>query len=110
MMTTYLVQAGDDGPVLLGLADHRALRRKVASLQKANAQLLHVRAQLDGDERLERRLHTLFAEHHVLGDWYSADVLEALPTDVTRLPVEGGVSEDQRLAQAEIEHLLRRAS
>lgn len=84
MSIVYLTQAGDDGPVLIGHAPTpNQMRRRISRLQEGNPQPLHLRHTIDGDQQTERRLHVHFEHLHVRGDWYSNEILQQLPDDLT---------------------------
>lgn len=86
MQVVLLVQDADNGPVKVLGATDRTQRRVVEKLQDGNPHLLSIRAVLDGDERVERRLHVLWEEQHLGRDWYEPAVLELVPRDVQRDP------------------------
>lgn len=73
MLTIYLVQSGERGPVKVALTSGTALQR----LQAGNPEPLIVRAiyEAQGREDLQE-LHEAWAAHHVRGDWYTPPVLE----------------------------------
>jgi hypothetical protein len=78
MNVVYVVQAGEAGPVKVGVATDRGLKRTIAALQRGNAEVLHVRQVLDGDERLERDLYVRLREHYLRDGWYAAAILDEL--------------------------------
>lgn len=67
----YFVQAGDDGPVKIGLAKEPL--RRVSSLQTGSPVPLRLRHVVPGDHALERALHRRFAEARVAGEWFGDD-------------------------------------
>lgn len=109
MNVVYLIQAGEDGPVLIGGVAERSLRRHLATLQHGNHEALSVREMLDGDERLERRLHVTFEDYRVRGDWYRPEILQILPDDLERVPRDED-AEERRLAALELAELARETS
>ena len=78
MNLVYVIQTGPDGPITIGTSTDRGWTRKLRSLQDANWQILTVVHLLDGDERLERRIHVTLTTHRIRGDWYRADALAAI--------------------------------
>lgn len=73
MLTIYLVQAGETGPVKVALTSQTALDR----LQAGNPDPLIVRAIYEAAAREDlHELHEALAGHHVRGDWYAPAVLE----------------------------------
>lgn len=102
MHLILLVQSGDDGPVKVVLADSRSFQKTVAGLQHGNPEWLHLRAVLDGDERLEAHLHSVFAAWRRTRGWYAAGVLEQVPGDVAYYSDHDEEDEQRRLAAARI--------
>jgi hypothetical protein len=82
----YLLQSGDDGPVMLGItaagAKPGAVRSHVRKLQAGNPDTINIAKLINGDPLLERRLHVRFADRQVRGDWYEASILNDLPADL----------------------------
>ena len=106
MSIVYLIQAGNDGPVLIGHAPtHSQMRRRISRLQEGNPQPLHLRHTLDGDQQLERHLHVRFEAQHVRGDWYQPTVLEQLPDNLTTTSPD----DDQAARQAAADTLAKLA-
>lgn len=99
MQVVLLIQAGDDGPVKIVQSTDRAMLRAVARLQEGSVPLLHIRAVLDGDERLEVRLRRELRRHHSDRDWYDAAALDGVPDDVARLELH---DEQRRVAIVEL--------
>lgn len=98
MNLVYVIQSGPNGPVTVGTSTDRGWSRRLRSLQDANWQILTVVHLLDGDERLERRIHVNLTSHRIRGDWYRADALEAIEAmEVRRLPHDN-VAETRRQA------------
>lgn len=107
MNVVYLVQSGVDGPVAVGTCSDRGLRRRLAALQQGNPEVLHLRALLDGDERLERTLHVRFAPHRLRAGWYRPVALDDVPPDLPRLPFDAS-AEARRLAAMTLAELAPR--
>ena len=99
MQVVLLVQAGDDGPVRLVPATDKNLTRVVARLQEGSVPLLHVRATLDGDERLQLRLRRDLAAWRGERDWYAPAALDAIGGDIGRLETH---DEARRVALVEL--------
>lgn len=97
MLTIYLVQAGDHGPVKAALTTGTALQR----LQAGNPQPLIVRAIYEADDRSDlRALHEEWAPHHLRADWFTPDVLQL---DVQLRPIDFDQAAQQRRLQADAE-------
>lgn len=104
MNVVLLIQAGDDGPVKIVQVDghkstDRAVLRAVGRLQEGSVELLHVRAVLDGDERLELDLRRAWATQRGERDWYAPVVLAHVPEDVARLELH---DETRRVALVQL--------
>lgn len=109
MQVVLLLQAGDDGPVKIVGATDKQLKRVVNNIQHGCPEIVHVRAVLDGDERLERRLHVLFETQHRARDWYRPEILSLVPADVPRtddLSLQD--DEQQRIDSMHLDELMRR--
>ena len=80
----YFVQAGENGPVKVGVSCDPYGR--LHNLQTSHYEPLTLFGHLPGDEEVERRLHSFFAEDHIRGEWYrpskSVMVLARASTDV----------------------------
>ncbi len=100
MILVVIVQAAD-GPIKIVRATDapRSIERAVQRVQHGNPDWIGVRAVLDGDERLEAVLHTLFMEHRV-GDleWYAPAALELVPADVEHFAGFDADDERRRMA------------
>ncbi len=69
-MFVYFIQAGDAGPIKIGKADKPD--RRVKQLQIASPYRLHLRAVCCGDVAAERYLHSVFADHQLEAEWFTA--------------------------------------
>lgn len=108
MNLVLLLQSGDSGPVKVISATDRGMRRSVESLQRGNPQILHIRAVLDGDERLERRLHVAWEAHYRGRDWYEPVVLGLVPLDAPRYGDHDEYEEQRRIAALGLDDLVRK--
>ena len=71
----YFVQVGESGPIKIGKTNDVSAR--IRSLQTAQAEELRLIATISVDEWPEWKLHQLFAEHRLRGEWFEpAPVLE----------------------------------
>jgi len=110
MNVVYVVQSGAGGPITVGTSTDRGYARRLASLQAGNPLPLTLLQLLDGDERLERRLHGAWARHRIRGDWYAAAALDELELDaLPRLPHDDA-SERRRQAAALLADLAPRSA
>lgn len=64
----YAIQAGDSGPVKLGIAKSPRLRMK--TLQTGNAEVLRVIATWRIPIAAEKEIHAELAAHHIRGEWF----------------------------------------
>lgn len=87
----YFIQAGDHGPVKVGLSTTGGLTDRLRTLQIGNAETLAVRRVVIGDEPLERLLHGHFAELRIRGEWFSyeGELADSLAPYVHDLRAEG---------------------
>jgi hypothetical protein len=70
----YFIQAGTDGPIKIGYASTaKGVEGRLRNCQVGNAEELHLRAVLPGEEQRERALHSCFRSGHVRGEWFRAD-------------------------------------
>ena len=68
MKKVYLIQADEDGPIKIGVATNVSSR--FSSLQVATHIPLKLLGLIDGDEKMERRLHKKFEDLHLRGEWF----------------------------------------
>lgn len=71
MLFVYFIQAGDGGPIKIGLADDPDAR--CAFLQVGNHEDLVLLAVRPGSMTDERELHSRFAAGRLRGEWFRAD-------------------------------------
>jgi len=69
----YVIQAGDDGPVKIGVAINPDRRR--TSLQTGSPVPLHIRYLFAGGYDTEAALHKHYDKRYLRGEWFSPDVL-----------------------------------
>jgi len=65
----YAIQAGESGPIKLGVATDP--RRRLKDLQVAHHEQLHLRAAWPGHRPEERDLHEHFARIRMSGEWFA---------------------------------------
>jgi DNA-binding XRE family transcriptional regulator len=70
-MPVYFVQAGDDGPIKIGVASNVA--RRVRGMRVSNAAALKICATTPGERDDERALHQRFSHCHLQGEWFAPD-------------------------------------
>ena len=64
----YLIQAGDNGPVKIGVSDNP--EQRLRDLQTAHSETLVLLDKIDANHSNERNLHTRLAEHRIKGEWF----------------------------------------
>lgn len=69
----YFIQQGNDGPIKIGYTGKEDIKQRLAALQTACPQELHVLACIAGDVTLEHALHSLFERHMLRGEWFNPD-------------------------------------
>ena len=96
-MTIYIAEeVGCDYAVKIGVTD-RDVENRLAELQTGNPRKLRIVRVLEGDEAEERRLHELFAEERLLGEWFRL-------SDRVRQFAYGGVVPDNEQIKIATEH------
>jgi hypothetical protein len=73
----YFIQAGDNGPIKIGVA--RNFEKRLASMQSSCPELLIVLKVIpSAGHSMEKHLHRYFAAHRLRGEWFSPhpDVLD----------------------------------
>lgn len=80
----YFVQAGESGPIKIGLA--RSPKDRIKQLQAANHEELRLIAVCDGNHRKERQFHEAFAADHIHGEWFKPSAELLALTDSLGLP------------------------
>ena len=83
-MAVYFIQAGDGGPVKIGIADDVASR--LASLQTGCPAQLKILRLVRGDRPTEIEMHIRFARQRLRGEWFSFDP-EMLSVALPDLPI-----------------------
>jgi hypothetical protein len=73
---TYLIQAGDHGPVKIGHT-RSGVEQRLAALQTATHEPLHLRLELAGTHH-EKTLHERFAHLRRAGEWFDPAVLDLI--------------------------------
>lgn len=68
-MAVYFIQAGENGPVKIGFANHIASR--LASLQSCCPETLVLLRTVDGNSAIERAYHRQFASQRLRGEWFT---------------------------------------
>ena len=69
-MTVYLIRAGRRGPVKIGHTEGETAQGRRAEMQTGNPEKLYILRQLVGDRQLEKRLHEIYRERRIRGEWY----------------------------------------
>lgn len=96
-MPIYVLRAGDEGSVKIGLAQD--VGRRVASLQTASPVYLSVIRIYPGGRQTERWLHERFAANRLNGEWFDfvPEMLTAEPPAEVQKPQTAGQSVIVRL-------------
>jgi len=68
---TYFIQAGEGGPIKIGIATN--VRARLSGLQTGSHEALRLIGAIPGGADAERFLHQLFAAHHIRGEWFRPD-------------------------------------
>ena len=95
-MYIYFVQAGEKGPVKVGLSKNPMSR--VKQLQTSNPHTLKLLGIIPGDRETEEMIHDKFEDHRLEGEWFEPtneliDIVRSLLDDQDRLIKE---TEDAR--------------
>jgi hypothetical protein len=65
----YFIQAGDTGPVKIGISGN--VERRLGELQRMERQPLRVLATFEGNRSDEKSLHEMYAAHRIHGEWFN---------------------------------------
>ena len=84
----YFIQAGENGPIKIGIAKHPG--RRLIALQSARNESLRLLAHMPGDMATEWSLHMKFAAHRIKGEWFA-------PSDEIMAEVAVALTFDQSL-------------
>jgi hypothetical protein len=88
-MAVYMIRAGADGPVKIGVTNNPL--RRLHALRTGHAESLRLIRVLDGGESVEKALHARFAAHRKSGEWFGfAPEMLAADIGYTDLPVPSG--------------------
>jgi hypothetical protein len=81
--SVYVVQAGDNGPVKIGFSKLSGLEKRIGALQVGcpyEIKLLYLLP--DCSMELEHRLHILYRDYHMRGEWFESSVLKKFERDM----------------------------
>ena len=67
-MAVYMIRAGADGPVKIGVAAHP--QKRLSALQTGQPETLTILRVLEGDRHFESALHRHFAHRRTRGEWF----------------------------------------
>jgi Meiotically up-regulated gene 113 len=84
LMAVYFVKAEKIGLVKIGVAKN--VRARLSELQVGSPDRLLLLGFIQGDEATERRLHALFREKHVIGEWFALDAEDLADIEMVTLP------------------------
>jgi hypothetical protein len=94
MKFVYFIQAGNDGPIKIGIAQD--VPRRLTLMQHANAEVLWLLTYVPGAPKLERLLHKHFAGGRLRGEWFDPataglrDFIDWLREDIAMPAVDMG--------------------
>lgn len=93
----YFIQAGNNGPIKIGIASKPETRLK--NLQTAHFDELTIRGVMPGDKEVEKELHDRFSSYHMRGEWFqnAKEIDEFILTNCSL----GTVNKIQRLYNGE---------
>lgn len=69
----YFIQAGKNGAIKIGYTESD-ISGRVASLQTASPEELHLLGSMEGDIQKESELHEKFADNHIRGEWFKPTI------------------------------------
>lgn len=103
MSRVYFVQAGNGGPIKIGIARDPA--KRMSDLQVANANKLTLLGSIPGDLYDEQSLHQTFQPYRLNGEWFqpAPQVVDWLKTRGMTATVEGRCESCASLAVAMME-------
>jgi len=93
-MNVYFIQAGDKGPIKIGVA--RSVERRLEALQTGNHEELRIITKIMCEGlahayATERKFHKMFKKYRIRGEWFKPKILNSncLDTDM-------GIIEDRK--------------
>jgi len=95
-MPTYIIRAGENGPVKIGKAG--SVQDRLAELQSGNHERLSVLRVVDARFDTERAFHVRFKDYHIHGEWFR--FCDEMLTFVPLGYVVPGRSKDRELSVA----------
>lgn len=82
MSNVYAIVAdGEPGITKIGTTGQERPEDRLAQIQNGNPRRCRIAALFEGDTRLERYLHRMFADHRLAGEWFAVtadDVVAAV--------------------------------
>lgn len=84
-MPVYMIRAGDDGPVKIGVSGN--IKKRVATLQGAHPRQLTLLRVVDGTFSTEKQFHSRFSHVRLAGEWFAFDP-DMLTCDPQTLPLK----------------------
>lgn len=101
----YFIRGGD--AIKIGFTSKEDVQARLSNLQTASAVPLELLAEIDGDKAEERRLHQMWRELHIRGEWFEAgaDLMEYIDElNGARPPRE--LTPQERAREAEFRRVL----
>lgn len=68
----YFIQAGDKGPIKIGISSDSVVKKRLSALQTAHYLELALIGHVPGSRRGEARLHRRFSDLRLRGEWFEA--------------------------------------
>ncbi len=71
-MTVYFIQAGENGPIKIGVTKKSSLLR-LSNLQSSHYEKLTLLKEVEGYFAVEQWYHEIFKKFHIRGEWFKID-------------------------------------
>lgn len=83
-MTVYFIQAGENGPIKIGVTRASSSLKRLCKLQGSHYEKLTLLKEVEGYFDLEKWYHELFKKYHIRGEWFNIDkdILSVFPEKI----------------------------
>ena len=71
MSFVYFIQAGSNGAIKIGFTEDQDINKRLIQLQTGNPEKLNVLKLIKGTKATEKKLHKLFKEYRLYGEWFA---------------------------------------